>query len=287
MKPAAGTVGELELADVYCRYLTRRHYENFWVTSWLAPPEARRHLERIYAFCRLTDDLGDESGALAEPRLALWREDVERCFAGPTPPVHPALLALGETIRAFDLPKQPFLDLIAANLQDQRVSRYDTWEELRQYCLLSAAPVGRLVLRVFGFASPARDAYSDDVCIGLQLANFAQDVRVDREKGRVYLLQSDIQARGVPGAVEAMCERASRLLQSGHRLEASVNGRVRVQLALYRLGGEAILRAIAAIDYRTDRRRPRVSTPAKFGLLRAVGRLALGRPVHVDTCRAN
>ncbi|HEX5502854.1 MAG TPA: squalene/phytoene synthase family protein [Thermomicrobiales bacterium] len=279
------TVTELQLGDAFCAYLTRRHYENFLVSSFLAPPAVRPHLRRIYAYCRLTDDLGDESGAPAARRLALWREDLERCFGGDTPPLHPALAALAETIRACRLPREPFVDLIAANLQDQRVTEYHTWEELRGYCRLSAAPVGRLVLRVSGIASPPLDALSDDVCIGLQLANFAQDVGVDREKGRCYLLQPELAERGVAGAVAALCARAADLLASGRRLEAAVDGRLRLQLALYRLGGEAILRAIAAGDYHTDQRRPHVSLPVKLRLLATARRQTLGRSSHADDLR--
>ena len=171
---------ELQAADAYCRYLAGRHYENFSVASLLLPSALRLHLARIYAFCRTTDDLGDESGPSALPRLALWREQVQQCFDGGPDPVHPVLFALRRTVAAFDLPPQPFLDLIAANVQDQRVSTYDTWDELRQYCLLSAAPVGRLVLRVFSVRDPHAGTLSDDVCIGLQLDNFAPDVAVDR-----------------------------------------------------------------------------------------------------------
>src|SRR5919199_1912292 len=226
---------ELQAADAYCRYLAGRHYENFSVASLLLPTTLRLHLARIYAFCRPTDDLGDESGRGALPRLELWREQVHQCFGEGPDPVHPVLLALRRTIAAFDLPPQPFLDLIAANVQDQLVSAYDTWDELRQYCLLSAAPVGRLVLRVFGVRDPHAGQLSDDVCIGLQLANFAQDVAVDRAKGRIYLPQSDLRAHGLQGAVGATCERAERLLASGRELEEMVPSRLRIQLALYRL----------------------------------------------------
>lgn len=279
------TVTELELGDVYCRHLAQHHYENFLVSSLFAPPTVRPHLRRIYAFCRLTDDLGDESGRRAEARLDLWREDLERCFTGDLPPMHPALVALAPTIRAYRLPREPFFDLIAANLQDQRVTQYQTWAELQDYCRLSAAPVGRLVLRLFGIDSPTLDALSDDVCIGLQLANFAQDVRIDRQKGRTYLLQSEIDGRGTAHAVQAICERAGHLLVSGQRLEMRTNGRLRLQLALYRLGGEAILRAIADNGYRTDLRRPHVPMPTKVGLLAVAMRQSFRRCMRAEDCR--
>src|SRR5205807_4312186 len=136
-------------ADAYCVAMLR-HYENFTVASRLAPRALRRDLARVYAFARTTDDLGDESGdrALATRRLTAWREQVTAMFAGDAP-VHPVLLALRETIHRRSLPLKPFLDLIDANLQDQRLAAYEDWPALLEYCRLSAAPVGRLVLRIF------------------------------------------------------------------------------------------------------------------------------------------
>ncbi len=273
-------VTELVLADAYCRYLSRHHYENFLVTSLFAPQDRRVHLRRLYAFCRLTDDLGDENGSLAERRLNLWREDLSRCFDGEVPPLHPALVALTETIAVCKLPSAPFFDLIAANVQDQHVHQYETWAELHDYCRLSAAPVGRLVLRIFGYTSSTLDALSDDVCIGLQLANFAQDVSRDRTKGRTYLLQEDIRRGGTTGATQAMCERASKLLDSGNELERQVTGRLRLQLALYRMGGRAVLKAIAATGFETCTQRPEVAARAKVGMLASIGWQATRRSTH-------
>jgi squalene synthase HpnC len=270
----------LSEADAYCRRLLRGHYENFWVSSPMVPRRLRPDMARIYAYCRTVDDLGDESAGPedAEARLGVWRQDVELMLRGGTP-AHPVLIALAETVRARALPAAPFLDLIEANLRDQRVTRYENWPALEDYCMHSAAPVGRLVLHVFGQARPALIEASDDVCNGLQLANFAQDVAVDRRKGRTYLLQSDIAEHGVRGAVRAMCERAAALLRSGHRLEAAVDSRrLRVQLALYRRGGEAILHAIERAGYRTDEVRPAVPMTAKVALLG--GALAARRRMH-------
>lgn len=254
--------------DAHCRRLLRGHYENFWVSSPLVPRALRPDLARVYAYCRTVDDLGDESQGPddARRRLGLWRQDVERLWEGGTP-VHPVLIALRPAVRAHDLPPEPFLDLIDANLQDQEVATYDGWAPLLDYCRRSAAPVGRIVLRLFGMARPELIQASDDVCVGLQLANFAQDVAVDRTKGRVYLPQSEIDERGLVGAVEATCDRARRLLRSGHALEDAARGGLRVQLALYRAGGEAILDAIAAAGYRTHEVRPTVPMTTKVKLL--------------------
>ncbi len=237
----------------------------------LVQADLRVHLRRIYAFCRTTDDLGDESGNDALARLARWRAEVAALFEGDAP-VHPALIALRETIRQCALPAQPFLDLIEANMMDQTVHTYEGWPELLEYCMLSAAPVGRLVLRVFGMYNAQSERLSDDVCIGLQLANHAQDVTRDRAIGRTYLLQADIRSSGVDGAVRALCERAVGLLQSGRQLEAMAPYPLRLQLALYRLGGLEICRRIAALDYRTDLRRPSIGSARR---LRVFGQAAL------------
>jgi squalene synthase HpnC len=253
-------------ADAYCRLLAARHYENFTVASRFVSPRVRRDLERVYAYCRTTDDLGDESLGDARSRLERWRADVEALFAG-LEPIHPVLAALRETVERCNIDAAPFLNLIRANLKDQDVGAYETWADLRAYCTWSAAPVGRMVLSVFSMQGPVAERLSDDVCIGLQLANFAQDVSIDTQKGRSYLLQSELRSLGVAGAVHAHCERARGLLNSGKELEAMTPAPLRFQLALYRLGGMAITDAIARAGYQTDRVRPQVSKTRKTALL--------------------
>jgi phytoene/squalene synthetase len=244
----------LEAADVYCRTLTRRHYENFSVASRFVDAAKRLDLARIYAFCRTTDDLGDESrDGTALARLERWRAEVQALFDG-VEPVHPVLFALQETIARRAMPAAPFLDLIAG-------------DELDAYCRLSAAPVGRMVLRVFGVDGRECERLSDDVCIGLQLANHAQDVSRDAAIGRRYLVESDVEAGGTAGAARAMVERARALLASGEELERRVPRPLRLQLALYRTGGLAICDAIAGIGYQTERRRPSVSGSTKVLLV--------------------
>jgi squalene synthase HpnC len=257
---------ELDAADAYCRYLAEHHYENFSVAAFFLPSTIRTDLSRLYAYCRTVDDLGDESDD-AIARLASWRNQVTACFAPGPDPLHPVLLALRRTINAGRLPPEPFLALIEANIQDQSVHSYEDWPALRSYCALSAAPVGRLVLRIWGIDDPLANGLSDDVCNGLQLANFAQDVAIDRDKGRTYLLQRDLREVGLRGAVERMCFLAERLLASGRDLEAMVPLRLRIQLALYRLGGLAVIDAIRRSDYRTDLKRPHVSGLTKARLL--------------------
>jgi squalene synthase HpnC len=255
-------------ADRWCRQLLRGHYENFWVSSPLVPGRLRPHMARVYAYCRSVDDLGDESRDQADAlgRLDVWRRDVERLFAGDTP-AHPVLMALSASVRELQLEARPFLDLIDANVQDQQVHSYQDWPDLIAYCRLSASPVGRIVLAVFGVADEGLVRFSDDVCNGLQLANFAQDVRVDEGKGRCYLPQAEIAAHGKRGAIKAMCEQARTLLSSGHQLEAAVPGRLGLQVAMYRLGGEAIVAAVERAGCRTDEVRPSVPMSAKVRLM--------------------
>jgi phytoene synthase len=275
---------ELAHADAFCRRLARSHYENFTVASAVLPAELRVHLARIYAYCRVTDDLGDESRS--DARLHTWRDEVCAALTGDSVPTHPVLLALRETVTACAIPVQPFIDLIRANLQDQRVSSYATWADLEAYCRLSAAPVGRMVLAVLGIRGSRAEELSDSVCIGLQLANFAQDVSVDARLGRRYLPDDDVTTLGTEGAVRAMCARAQTMLEAGCELEAMTAGRLRAQLAMYRLGGTAILDAIRRASFRTESVRPEVSTPVKARLAaEAIAMLAGYRDEGAATTR--
>jgi squalene synthase HpnC len=255
-------------ADAHCRDLATRHYENFSVASRLVPGPLRADLMRFYAFCRTTDDFGDESPSreAALEYLGAWRVETEAMFSG-AQPVHPVLTALRETVNKHGLDAQPFLDLIAANVQDQTVTSYSTWPELQGYCMLSAAPVGRVVLKIFGIEGSDARKLSDDVCIGLQLANHAQDVSRDAKIGRSYLLREDIDSRGTRGAIQALVERARSLLASGETLEHMTRGPLRLQLSLYRLGGLAICDRIEQSDFCTDVTRPSVSKATKVALL--------------------
>jgi len=276
------TKTERDYADSYCKQLAGTHYENFIVASWGPDRQIRLDLARVYAYCRATDDFGDESGADGTARLLRWRDEVERMLEG-TAPIHPVLVALRDTIERRRLPAKPFLDLIAANLQDQTVSRYENWADLQAYCMLSAAPVGRMVLGVFGLTGVSAEQLSDDVCVGLQLANFAQDVSVDARKRRTYLLQSEIRGTGVVGATKAHCVRARALLASGYHLESMAPAPLRFQLALYRLGGLAIVAAIERAGYRTETFRPTVSTAAKAMTLVSAGLRLLRGNSHVGS----
>ncbi|QDU71796.1 squalene/phytoene synthase family protein [Mucisphaera calidilacus] len=175
-------------ADDYTRSLALGHYENFSVLSRLVPKRLRDDFARIYAFCRWADDLGDETGSteISRELLNWWRHELDACYQGH--PKHPVFIALAPTIEKHNLPRKPFDDLIDAFVQDQEVTRYDSWEQLVDYCSRSANPVGRLVLRVSGHDDPELDRLSDATCTALQLTNFWQDVRRDIiQRDRVYL----------------------------------------------------------------------------------------------------
>ncbi len=241
--------------------MARAGTENFTVASRLLPRRERAHLLAIYGFARLVDELGD---TLAGDRIAAldWLEgELDRAFAGAAS--HPLLVRLQGTIATCALAREPFARLIEANRVDQRVTRYETWEQLRSYCALSADPVGELVLQVFGLATRARVELSDAICTGLQLAEHCQDVAEDHAAGRVYLPLEDL-ARfdcGVEELAHAHAsaplravlafevQRARELFAQGLPLLAQVPGRLRLALAGFVGGGRAALGAIERARY--------------------------------------
>ena len=178
----------MEEARQYCRNLARSHYENFSVATWFLPQRLRQHFFNVYAYCRISDDLGDEVGDHDTSLRLLdeWEAELEECYRGS--PRHPVFVALADTVRQFDIPKQTFADLLTAFRQDQSVTRYETFEDMLGYCHYSANPVGRLVLYLCGYRDAERQKLSDFTCTALQLANFWQDVSVDFSKGRIICL---------------------------------------------------------------------------------------------------
>ena len=304
--PLTGAPAELETpqerptlaeARLWCKALANSHYENFHVVTWFLPERLRPHFESVYAFCRVSDDLGDEvdSPALALQLLAAWGAMLEECYSAPERSRHPVFVALHETIAASALPQVLFADLLDAFRQDQVKPKYETWAELIDYSRRSANPVGRLVLQMCGYRDEARAALSDAVCTGLQLANFWQDVVEDAERGRRYLPAEYLDAYGVDegqiagrvftpefrAMMHALVERTRGLLAESALPSASVDAELAVTLDLFRKGGEAILDGIAGQDYDTLRGRPVVSRRKKAMLLAgaAAQRLRAGRGV--------
>jgi squalene synthase HpnC len=241
---------------------TRAAGENFPVATRLVPGRTRRHLLAVYGFCRLADELGDTYDGDRLAALDWLEAELDRAYAGPAEPEHPALCRLSRTLAEVDLPRQPFADLIEANRIDQRVSRYATFDDLVGYCRYSAAPVGRLVLALFDATSPERVAWSDRVCTGLQLAEHWQDVGEDAARDRVYLPAEDLARFGVAEAdlraaratpalrtlLRFEISRARWWLADGQSLVADLRGAARLATAGFVAGGLAALDAIAAAD---------------------------------------
>ena len=275
----------LEEARAYCKRLAESHYENFHVASWFLPKALRPHFHAIYAYCRISDDLGDEvdDPAVALALLDLWGSELDACYEGRAR--HPVFVALSETIRQCSIPQEPFADLLTAFRQDQTITRFATMNDVLAYCRYSANPVGRLVLYACGEVSAENFRLSDATCSALQLANFWQDVRVDYAKGRVYLPQADMQRFDVSEATIAggiatpefrsllrfEVEFARGLFAQGLPLIGKVNRDLALDLDLFSRGGLEILRAVELRDYDVLSARPAISKGTKIQLaLRAV-----------------
>jgi squalene synthase HpnC/squalene synthase HpnD len=259
-------------AERYTHWLATHHYENFHVVSWMLPRRLRRHFYNVYAYCRWADDLGDE---IADPARALelldwWESELNLCYEGR--PSHPVFVALAPTIREFDIPAEPFRDLLAAFRQDQTIHRYPTWENLLGYCRYSANPVGRLVLYLCRYRDPERQRLSDATCTALQLANFWQDVSRDLGKGRIYipiealerhgLEAKDIEARifdeRYAAVMRDLIARTRELFAEGWPLAATLDSRLRLDIELFSRGGLAVLDAIESMGYNTLAKRPSI-----------------------------
>ncbi|MBM3789666.1 MAG: squalene synthase HpnC [Acidobacteria bacterium] len=267
-----GPAGEEEAA-AFCRRLAASHYENFTAVSRLLPRPLRQHFANIYAYCRIADDLADETGNPGEAlrRLDLWQEQLRACYAGN--PSHPAFVALAGTVRTFDLPIEHFEHLLDAFRQDQAKTRYETWQELLGYCSRSANPVGRLVLLVCGYSGGRRAELSDRTCTALQLANFWQDVSRDFAGGRIYIPREILRKHGYDeeslgrkivderwtGLMHELTERTWPLFREGLDLIGLVEGRTRLAIELFSRGGAAILMRIRDLGYDTLNQRPSLS----------------------------
>jgi squalene synthase HpnC len=270
-------------AQAWCKTLATTHYENFHVATAFLPSALRPHFHSVYAFCRTSDDLGDEVAdtATATRLLATWRAMLHECFARPEISRHPVFVALQPTIEQCGLPVEPFDDLISAFEQDQVYTHHASLETLEHYSKYSANPVGRLVLLVSGYAQEELMRLSDEICTGLQLANFYQDIVEDRGRGRRYLPADAMERFGVSdeqlverrfdGKVRAMMEflvgDARARLQRGERIVSLVDRDLAATLKLFVQGGNAILDAIAAQGYDTLKERPKVTKAVKLRLL--------------------
>jgi squalene synthase HpnC len=270
-------------AEQYTRWLATHHYENFNVVSWLLPRHLHQHFYNVYSYCRWADDLGDEIGNPARSLALLdaWEEELHHIYSGDRKPSHPVLIALAGTIHAKDIPEKPFSDLLHAFRQDQTVQRYATWDDVLQYCIYSANPVGHLVLYLCGYRDEERQRLSDQTCTALQLANFWQDVSRDLEKGRIYIPLDALAEHGLTvedivnrkfdaryaALMKSLIARTRALFSAGLPLTKRVDAILRVDLELFSQGGLAILKAIESSGYDTLRRRPSLTKTTKLRLL--------------------
>jgi squalene synthase HpnC len=282
------TAPSLEQSQQYCRDLARAHYENFSVATWFLPKKLRQDFFNVYAYCRISDDLGDEVGdtTAALALLNEWESELQACYRGT--PRHPVFVALTETVRRFDIPQHEFSDLLIAFRQDQTVTRFETFSDVLAYCHYSANPVGHLVLYLCGYRDPERQQLSDYTCTALQLANFWQDVSVDYAKRRIYLPLEDMQrfnvseddilcSRNTPAFCALMrfeVARAREWFDRGLPLAGKIAKELAIDIELFSRGGQEILNAIERQDFAVLGNRPVISKPRKLAL---VARAALGK----------
>jgi squalene synthase HpnC len=287
---ALAPAADVEHSELFCRKLSRSHYENFIVVSALLPRRLRQDFCNVYAFCRTADDLGDEihDPEVATAQLENLRELTRQSYAGRNDTT--LFAALSATIARHEIPIEPFLDLIDAFEQDQRVTRYQTFDELLDYCSRSANPVGRIVLYMCGYRDEQRQRLSDFTCSALQLANFWQDVRRDLiELERVYIPTETLNKFGItedqireaienPAKVSTIREqyrevirfevdRTDAMFDRGEELLPLLDPSVRGHIGLFAKGGRAILQAIRDQNYDTLTARPSLSRLQKSRLL--------------------
>ena len=308
------TVGD---AYAFCAGLARSHYENFNVGGWITPREKLPHVYAIYAWCRMVDDLGDEASpqayaeplaaggqidvAVSEHRLAgldWWTSELDLAYS--SKPTHPIAIAIQDTVRKFEIPKDPFIRLIHANRIDQGTGRFDTIDEALDYCTYSANPVGHLFLYLFGYSDSERQRLADNTCTALQLTNFWQDVSRDyHDRGRIYLPQRDMERFGVSesdiahgiasegfrGLLAYECDLAMKLFRDGTPLVRSLDRQARVPVALFTRGGVAILEAIRKRNFDVLSERPALSKSRKTWMLLSTwfgSKLGLGFGLPTD-----
>jgi squalene synthase HpnC len=274
-------VTNLSEAYAVCARLARDHYENVPVASVLLPRAMRPHVAAVYAFARVADDFADEGGRSDSERLALldaWRDCLHACASHATAPVAVELpaqtphifAAVSDTIRSCRLGVSLFDDLLSAFRQDVTKTRYETWDDVLDYCRRSANPVGRLVLGIAGSRDDALDLGSDAFCTALQLTNFWQDLERDWRKGRLYLPLEDCRREGASTSdldagrmtpawrrvMEQAAARTEDLFEEGRHVCDGVNGRLRLELRATWLGGRRILSRVRQAEFDVFRRRP-------------------------------
>ncbi len=273
----------LDQAQAYCSWFTHANSENFSVISWFIPPKFIPSMEAVYAFCRWSDDLGDESGS-PEKSIGLlrwWQGELNEAFADPPSAKHPILIALTKVATDNHLDQDLFERLIKAFQLDQTKTRFSTRREVLDYCHLSANPVGEIVLTLFGFINKENLHLSNCICTGLQLTNFWQDVKRDLEIGRIYLPGEDMDRFGITEAdfknrkateplrklIRYEVDWAEDLFTQGEGLPDKVQGSLGEQIRLFLAGGRAILAKIRQENYQSIEMRPTLTKWDKSGLI--------------------
>jgi len=266
----------------YCEQIARSHYENFPVASWFVPKEIRKYIWAIYAFARIADDYADEPGyTLAErmDNLNQWGQYLDECYNGN--PTHRVFAALADTVERFQIPVELFQNLLTAFRSDVTVKRYETFEEVLEYCCHSANPIGRLVLLLFNYRSETMMELSDHICTALQLTNFWQDVSVDLQKDRIYLPLEDLEEfcyseqdlldrrfnNHFRELMAFQVQRTAEMFVAGKPLLLKVSKDLSLELKLTWNGGTRILQKIHMQDYNVLIQRPALTTLDKLGLL--------------------
>lgn len=273
---------EIDEAFRFCERLARNHYENFPVASWFIPRARRPFIYAVYAFARTADDFADEGSLSPSDRLSKldeWERKLDLCIQGTGD--HPIFVALSETIRQTGIPRQLLVDLLDAFRMDVTTKCFPTFADLLNYCRLSANPIGRLVLYVFEDANEETLPLSDEICTGLQLANFWQDVSVDRRKGRLYIPLEDLERFGYTldelernivndrfrELVRFQVERTRECFVRGKPLLSLSVPQLRFELALTLGGGMAILDKIESLAYDVLSARPSLTLGDKVAVL--------------------
>ena len=270
-------------AQAWCRELAASHYENFHVATFFLPKRVRPYFESVYAYCRVSDDLGDEVAdrETAMVLLDAWGAMLDECYDAPEQSRHPVFVALHETIAATNAPRELFANLLRAFRLDQVKTHYESTAELRAYSEDSANPVGRLVLWVCGYREERLALLSDKICTALQLANFWQDVAEDDDRGRRYLPADQMQRFGATDEqirarrfstefwrlMQSLVEETRAMLREGAPLVEMVDRELATTLGLFVKGGHAILDAIEAQGFDVLAHRPEVTKGKKVRLL--------------------
>lgn len=277
---SSATQAKLVVDDAYiqCEQVAKTHYENFTVASFFLPQPKRKHLFAIYAFCRLVDDLGDEYDGNRMEALEVCETELMKCYYGT--PIHPYMIALQNTINVLDIPREPFLKLIEANRMDQSNQRYTSYENLEMYCQHSANPVGHIVLHVFGYRDEERLRLSDYTCTALQLTNFWQDISKDFKMNRIYIPLEDMYyfgysekdlAHGISNdnfrdLMAFEVQRTRDLFKKGIKLLDTLDKNLKLDVALFSIGGMRILDAIERQKYDVLTHRPTLTKTTKVWL---------------------